>query len=235
MKITKKTVVFGLIVGMLIGGATVSSADSIMKEIKAKIDYGFTYVVNGKSFAPKDGAKNELKPILYNGTYYVPAKALADSLNVPFSLDSKKKQLSFGVRATSTDLIKEKLFQKNQADKYVYTSVDPTALTIGSNTFKSGLIFLPYNEYQKKSFDFDTDKKFSTVTFKATIDESGINYKLIVKDQENTVLKEAIINSSEITSLQANVTGVTKLTFEILHETGNFKPVKIIVGDIQAK
>ncbi|MFD2614752.1 hypothetical protein [Paenibacillus gansuensis] len=216
-----------------------ASASNLIKSIKASIDYGFTMTVHGKKFAPRDAVGKELRPILYNGTYYVPAKYISESLKIPFSLDTSNKQLIFGLNNHYTDIIKEKMFDSYAPTNEVYPTVDVDALSIGNNVFSSGLIFNVHNLNASYQFTFNIGKQFSKLNFRATVADSNVSFKLFVIDKKSgLILKEATISNEDISAIDAVVVGIEKVAIKIEALSNNKNidsPIKAVVGNITVK
>ena len=82
-----KYLVIGLTVGLAIS-SSLSYADNIKEYICSKV--GYKIMVNGSEF------KSDKVILNYNGSTYLPLKAIGDSLNVDIKWDDKLKQVNIG-------------------------------------------------------------------------------------------------------------------------------------------
>ena len=76
-------------------------AGANIKEIRASLNYGLGIVVNGKTYAPKDGNGQTLAPITYNGTTYLPVRSIGEALNTSVTYDAKNSRVVIGGSASS--------------------------------------------------------------------------------------------------------------------------------------
>ncbi|MCQ4086465.1 stalk domain-containing protein [Saccharibacillus sp. JS10] len=76
-------------------------AGANIKEIRASLNYGLGIVVNGKTYAPKDGNGKTLAPITYNGTTYLPVRSIGEALNTSVTYDAKNSRVVIGGSASS--------------------------------------------------------------------------------------------------------------------------------------
>lgn len=79
MKKEIKGFILGCITTAVIG-SSVALADSISTQIEAVYN-NIKIVVNGEQITPKDGNGNTVDPFIYNGTTYLPVRAVAEALN----------------------------------------------------------------------------------------------------------------------------------------------------------
>lgn len=73
-----KGLVLGLIIGaMITGGTTLALNASTLYDV---ITDGVSIVVDGKKLNPTDANGNEVQPMIYNGTTYLPVRTVANAL-----------------------------------------------------------------------------------------------------------------------------------------------------------
>ncbi|OMD43212.1 hypothetical protein BSK56_24235 [Paenibacillus borealis] len=81
MHISKKAFVSTILAsGLLFGAAGVYAADGISL-VKAYLNSTIKFTVDGASWTPKDASGNKISPLVYNGSTYLPAKAVGEALN----------------------------------------------------------------------------------------------------------------------------------------------------------
>ncbi|MDQ0896417.1 MULTISPECIES: stalk domain-containing protein [unclassified Paenibacillus] len=71
-------------------------AGSNLQEIKAYLNGDIKFEVKGSAWAPKDLEGNMILPITYNGTTYVPLRAISDALNTSIEYDSNRNMVIVG-------------------------------------------------------------------------------------------------------------------------------------------
>lgn len=78
MRKTLKGVLIGVIIGVIICGITGLAANStILYDV---VTGGIKIVVDGQRVVPKDANGNTVEPFIYNGTTYLPVRAVATAL-----------------------------------------------------------------------------------------------------------------------------------------------------------
>ncbi|MDU4695293.1 MAG: stalk domain-containing protein [Paenibacillus sp.] len=98
----KKSIVAFAVVGMTLTGAAGVYAGTQMQKINAYLNHQISIQVDGKTYAPVDGQGRQLAPITYNGSTYLPVRALADVLKVPVNYDAKNNRVQIGGKSPET-------------------------------------------------------------------------------------------------------------------------------------
>ncbi|MEK8212737.1 stalk domain-containing protein [Paenibacillus sp. FSL L8-0463] len=81
MHISKKAFVSTILAsGLLFGAVGAYAADGISL-VKAYLNSTIKFTVDGASWTPKDASGNKISPLVYNGSTYLPAKAVGEALN----------------------------------------------------------------------------------------------------------------------------------------------------------
>jgi len=230
----KKTV--GLLVGMsfVLGVASVSAAGPVIKNISAKINYGITLKLNGQSFVPKDPNGKELRPITFEGSNYVPLRAIAEALDVPVNYDPKTLEISLGEKDKAQDLVTSKLYY--ESDNSTYPSIDPGMLTVQGKTYKSGYVVLFEHKYSSRSFSLKTNNNFANIEFDIAVADKDHSYTVKVFDAKRTIIREALVDDKETVHIKAPVGGLERVYIEVIPEKGEFEgKAKVIIGEITGK
>ena len=103
---TRKTfitlaIALALVCGMVIG----ANAADTLKEISAYLNYGITIKYNGEVQNLTDAGGNRVYPISYNGTTYLPVRAVGNMLGIGVEWDQATQTILLGEKADGTDLI----------------------------------------------------------------------------------------------------------------------------------
>ena len=132
-------ITLALVCGMAIG----ASAADTLKEISAYLNYGITIKYNGEAQDLTDAAGNRVYPITYNGTTYLPVRAVSNLLGIGVDWDGATQTVLLGEKADGTDLIDNfKPYNSYTTDIDYRGSLDPEFIqssekqttTIGGNT-----------------------------------------------------------------------------------------------------
>lgn len=92
----KKSIITIAVACMTLTGAAGVYAGTQLQKITAYLNHQLGIQVNGEAYSLVDRQGNKLTPITYNGTTYLPVRAIGDVLDVPVSYDANKQQVLVG-------------------------------------------------------------------------------------------------------------------------------------------
>ncbi len=130
---TKKWIAAAMVAGMALSASAGAYAASNIQTIKAQLNHGLGFVVNGQAYQPTDAAGKKLDPIVYNNTTYLPVRALGEALNVPVNYDSAGQKVVIG------------------ADSNTGTTGGTAAPGTSTGSTQSGLAAVTYTAAQKEA------------------------------------------------------------------------------------
>ncbi|WP_176835593.1 MULTISPECIES: stalk domain-containing protein [unclassified Paenibacillus] len=185
---TRKWIIPLSIGGMIAAGAAGAYAASNLQTIQAYLNHGIAIEVNGAAFSAADNEGTKLPPITYEGSTYLPVRAVAEALKVPISYDEQQNKVSIGTGAGTESPPPAAGTNRDVRPAYL-----PPDLPLPAD-FKI-VTSVDSSENGKKSFTFNYLSKES-------VDALGLLYKNYVKNKtfESGV---QIVDSSGIT-----ITGV---------------------------
>lgn len=94
MNITKKAFVSTILAtGLLCGAVGVYSSNGVAV-VQAYLNSTIKFTVNGASWTPKDANGKKLSPLVYNGSTYLPAKAVGEVLNAEVQYNGNSKTVA---------------------------------------------------------------------------------------------------------------------------------------------
>ena len=129
-KSTKKLLTLLLTLSLALNVALVAvTASGTLQEIVANLNYGITIEYNDVDQVMKDANGNRVYPISYNGTTYLPVRAVADMLGVKVQWDGPTNHVLLG---------------NSYVDQQAVTPT-PAPVTTGKKTFTTGVYM---GEYQ---------------------------------------------------------------------------------------
>ncbi|TYP79814.1 stalk domain-containing protein [Paenibacillus methanolicus] len=130
-------------------------AGNNLQQIKAFLDPSMKFLVNGKPFQPQNDKGAALAPISYNGSTYLPVRAISNALGVSIEYNG----------ATNTVILGEKLAGVPIADSYGNSgsqrTKDPQSTSYNGKDYKDvhfnnlkgarsdGFMLYPKGKYQK--------------------------------------------------------------------------------------
>jgi hypothetical protein len=143
MNVSKKVFVSSILAsGLLFGAVGVYAADGVTL-VKAYLNSTIKFTLNGSSWTPKDASGNKISPLVYNGSTYLPAKAVGEALNAEVLWDGNSK----------TVVISTVSGENNAGEPYNDASPKPPASTPApqQSNAPAGVISLPANHDLKAS------------------------------------------------------------------------------------
>lgn len=97
---------------MLLGAGIGAYATSNLQEIKAYLNNDIKVKVNGNAIQLLDAQGNVVTPITYDGSTYLPARAIATSLNVAVDYDAVTNSVLFGEKVEGVPVNADQTFIK---------------------------------------------------------------------------------------------------------------------------
>ncbi|SGI72266.1 NPCBM/NEW2 domain [Mycobacterium tuberculosis] len=166
----------GFILGVVCTGMVVSSvsafADPVSKAITAVYNDIKIYV-DGNLVKTTDEDGKSVAPFIYEGTTYLPVRAVAQALNQPVSWDGNTSSVYIGVNPNGTSLT---ALEYARADNYVkvYNTDNPMQTALSGDIYSTGIYFsadwtggelhgIEYNldgKYERLTGDFGIDDKY---------------------------------------------------------------------------
>jgi hypothetical protein len=94
MKFTKKSLVVLLLVVSVLFGATGVYAGANLEKISAYLNHDINFVVDDQEWQPKDPDGHVLSPIVYNGSSYLPTRAIAEAVGAKLDWNNDTKTIT---------------------------------------------------------------------------------------------------------------------------------------------
>ncbi len=108
--IFKRFAALALCTGMVTG--TALAANTVYKNIRVQY-CGIKLVVNGAPVTPKDANGSTVEPFIYNGTTYLPVRAVGNALGQDVSWNGSTKTVYIGMNETDTKTKKLTPYETN--------------------------------------------------------------------------------------------------------------------------
>ncbi|MRN56862.1 hypothetical protein [Paenibacillus monticola] len=187
---------------LLLGGTVAYGATNEVKAVFTNLKYK----VSGVAWTPS--AKNSPKPVIINGSTYIPISVITEATKTNIAVDKVSNTLIIGERANSTPLNKESIKFKSR----VGYSQNP-AYTIFDDKNYEEVIAAPGISYDAEA-TFYPNKKYQTLTINAfVIGDKGDTAEIhLVNSATNEELKTIMLEpDTGITSTEVNVAGVSEI------------------------
>lgn len=215
-------VALALVCGLTIG----ASAADTLKEITANLSYGITVKYNGETQTLKDANGNTVYPISYEGTTYLPIRAVSNMLGISVDWDQATQTVLLGNSAATVNLMETyKPYTPYQsvsltiADRNrgaIFYQNAATNHEIGGET-TSSFLCLWSGPNNSSVYDgcltssFNLGGKYSTLTFKAYANK---DVTLTVMGDNDSVLGTFDLKGQQIPqTFTVNLENTSQLTF----------------------
>lgn len=217
MKNLKKRLLSGLLVGalcctsMFVGVFAANNVESI----SALLNYGITIKYNGVNQEFTDATGARVYPISFNGTTYLPVRAVSNLVGLPVEWNGAENTVYLGTtNEQPTDLTTLGV----ASTTYNWIIRDASELTVSGSdanmTFKSGLTWDIWNHSASVGRDrlmyFPTAGK-NTLSFTAWTNANDTT--VLVYDQDYNVIDKFEINAGQFATKTLNIAGYEKVAF----------------------
>lgn len=94
----KKSVLILSTLALLLTFSAGASAASTLERIQANLNHGITFLLNGSKWQPTDSNGKKVTAISYQGTTYVPLRAVSEATGAEVEWDGTKQQISLSTK-----------------------------------------------------------------------------------------------------------------------------------------
>lgn len=225
MSNVKKTLtiaVASLVATLSIGIA--ANAATLLQEIKAHLNKEIKITLNGGPWQATSG-NQVLDPITYNGTTYLPVRAVSEALDVPIRYDPATKTIAIGELTDKVPVLSEP-YTKVSAT----ITEDATERLIGGTDYGKVILFSKVL-HSNSRFQMEPAGKYSKVVLKLAIQGDDTRINIVNADKSEVIKSVLLTESSGIQEIEADIIGVSKLTLELTAERPNETSQVRIIAD----
>lgn len=186
-----------------------------------KVNITVTYdnikvVVDGKEVQfGKDTKGNQIEPFIYNGTTYLPLRAVGEAIGKEVKWDQNTKTAFLGdgtvdmgeVNKPLTEIMKSFSTEKAEViakDEY------KTKFSLGGKEYNNGILFNSYT-YKKGHANFNLEGKYTNLTGLLGADQEGLTVKVDFIGDGKLIQSFDVVGGQLPVNVNLNVTGVRLL------------------------
>lgn len=198
-KMTAALTAFAILGGM---GAGVA-AGANLQAIKAFLNPGIKFKVDGQPVQLKNSSGAVVAPITYNNTTYLPVRAISDLLGVTVNFDAASSTISLGEQIEGVSIAAgfDSNYHTKDPDKTVYLDKDYKDVHFDNGSGTRGSSFMLY-----------PDKKYQKLYIQVAAIGGDIKDFTIQDSDTDTVLKKQTITAEQgLVTIEANIAGVSKI------------------------
>ncbi|WP_239618388.1 stalk domain-containing protein [Cohnella mopanensis] len=139
----KTSVILLLVITAMLSLSAGAFAASNLTEIKAYLNSGINFRLDGKPWRPLDDKGKEVLPITYNGTTYLPLRAIANAFNIPITWEGSTQTV--GMRESSNLTLYSKEVKVDNWSEKFYDVIDKKQLVFGNHQYDGAYAFTAEN------------------------------------------------------------------------------------------
>lgn len=254
-KLTKGILTLGL-AGAVLAGGSVLAAD-----LSQKIDVYYRNIslyVNGAQIVPKDAKGNVVEPFIYNGTTYLPVRAVGEALGMDVQWDGKTASAYLGKKDQNqpdTYLSKLQWNDYQEAhERHSIAVINGTVTDYNGNDYTNGLLFLMSHVFSgsqwKDKYDnadllvsYPLNSSYRTLTGKVVIPKSyklttgtgtckGRQSDVYIYGDDELLCKVIGVTTSMPFTFTADVRGVNQLEIRVRVDDGSEQYYGVALTDL---
>lgn len=215
-----KGFILGVACTSIVVSAATAFADPVSKGITAVYN-DIKIFVDGNLVKPTDAGGKSVEPFAYEGTTYLPVRAVAQALNQPVSWYGSTNSVYIGVNPNGTALTDLKYAR---ADNYVevYDSSNPMQTALAGKIYSTGIYFsADWTGGKVHGVDYNLDSKYERLTGDFGIDDKykdrDTSCALVIFADEEEIYRSSQTKAGDVVNVDIDVKGVKKLkiTFEL--------------------
>ncbi|WP_322904711.1 hypothetical protein [Paenibacillus campi] len=220
----KKGTVLLITATLTLGIGTGAIAATGLQPIRAYLNSTLSFKVNGTAAQLTDSSGKAVLPITYNGTTYLPVRAVGQLMDIPVNYDSANASISIGngsttggtgggSSTTTPSSSKQSLSELGSSamESSALRTKDPAQTVYKGKDYKE--VYRNDQPGSYRDFQVMTDNKYSTLHLEMAV-LSG-NQKITIYDGDRTVLKTVSLSADAgMTGVDVDVKGVKAVFVE---------------------
>ncbi|GAA3411535.1 hypothetical protein ACFFNY_20305 [Paenibacillus hodogayensis] len=224
MKNKKMGIILAFVAAVLASSYGSAYAAANLEPINAYFNRGVSFVLKGELWQPKDEDGNLLTAIHYEGSNYLPVRALAEALKIPIEFDAVSQKIYIGGKpAEKTPIFAMPMEIDNI---YAILSKDPKETMVKNKQFQEVLKIDQYGDVI-----FTTDRKYKRLVLDAAVVSPGeheVEFSLYnasdnAANTAQTILKKLTVKpDDDVKKLIFNVEGLEKIKIHV--QSPNLNP-----------
>lgn len=207
----------GIIIGLLIGTIMMSGI-AYAKQTRELISVAYSNIkilIDGKEYHPKDAGGNTVEPFIYNGTTYLPVRAIGNAFNKDVDWNAENSTVILGSKAF--DYLNKLSYVDNNQE--YCTKAEFTLKDNGIKLYQTGGgIYSPEGEYPKHYVAYKLDGNYKKFIAEIYNDESnGEGAKVHFKGNGKNILYSmpGVSYETPKTEIEIDVSGQNILYIEV--------------------
>lgn len=222
-----KKKIFVILTACLVVFSSISlgaTASSLLVDIHAYLNKEVKITLNGAPWQPKRGDTVQY-PITYNGSTYLPVRAIAEALEIPIRWEEETRTVHIGGTSEVIPILSESYNLMSAS----ITEVEEERKIQGEDYGK--VIWFSKVLESTSRFELIPDGQFTKLVLKLGIEGDDTRIELQNADGPSTIKSVLLTENDGVTEIEADITGIQKLRLLVKTEEPNSKSVVRIVAD----
>ena len=214
MKNKKQSITIAALLVLL---TTTVAANGHLKDINAQLNAAITIKYNGEEQTLRDASGTMLYPISYNGSTYVPVRAVSDIFGEDVKWDGATSTISLGSEVPGEKTPKNVVDTFTTGNKRLYKIIEASELKIegsdATSTFKTGIAFKiedGQSSFNKSHAVPMNVAGYDTLTFTVSCDLDSV---ALITDGEGNIITSFDVAAGSIVSKEINIAGYDSISF----------------------
>ncbi|MBE6658895.1 MAG: hypothetical protein E7604_10710 [Ruminococcaceae bacterium] len=198
-----------LVLVMVMCMAVGAFAATNLQEIKAYLNHDLAIRYDGELQTMYDANGNRVLPISYNGTTYLPIRAVGNMMGIDVGYDAENYQVLLGKTGKAIDFIENFTPYSVNQNFCHYKEINNKYKEIGSNSYTNMI----YVDWTGGCGYYDIEGKYDTLTF--CVYAEKLDRVVKICGDNNQVLARIEVKAFDIPkTYSVKVTGVQQLSIE---------------------
>lgn len=204
--------------------AMTATASPLLEEIRAYLNKEVKLTLNGAPWQAKSG-EQVMYPITYNGSTYLPVRAVAEALDIPIQWDAATKTVHIGGTSELIPILSEPYRPLSAT-----ITADEQDRKINGEDYGK-VVWFSKILHSPSQFMIEPLGQYAQVVLKIGIE--GADTRIILENAtDGSVIKSVLLTESEgLAEIEANITGVHQIRLKVHAEEPNTSSSVRIVAD----
>lgn len=217
--------------------ATGAFAANNLTAIKAFLDGEVNFLKDGENWRPMDVNGNEVLPITYNGTTYLPLRVIADAFKIPVKYDGRTKTIllgdSEGVSETKNVTLYAKQIKTDYSASAFHDVIDKKQLVFGGHQY-NGAFAVTASSSESYYMKVDFGQKYNSLHL-IIVGKANVKFKVYNGDKQQ-LTEEISLVEGEVKEVDIDLQGSQYATiYTYGADTSNGYPLVYILKDSYVK
>ena len=204
----------GLVVALLIS-VMVNPALAALMSKNIKVSTGVNLYVDDNKFIPKDANGNPVEVFIYNGTTYLPARAISEMLGKPVQWEGATSSVYIGKHSSSTPAVLLQDMKPFYEAEYGFTPYTSVQDNLGNTRYNCLDIYFRINNTYK--IDAQYKRIAGTFFLPDSRRNASVDSVLEIYGDERLLYTAKVTGGVEPIDFDVNLTGVLELRIRMNH------------------